>query len=139
MARTSLVYFGSANDSTLGTARGLIAFVPLSIAFFAVSIVYNSGICTKIWTVLLMSLVLCSAIGVQLPRGRSEAVLYGGLVGLVVGISNLCLRSLAMGTGALTIIDLLIVVIMTLVMMGTALVTREVSVRLDLYGSEIQN
>ena len=52
-------------------------------------------IVNKIGGVFLIALVLCSGIGVQLPKNYHSAILYGALVGLVVGstVSGLALAT----------------------------------------------
>jgi uncharacterized membrane protein len=74
-----------------GTKRGLIAFISLIIFdyiwfSFSSKTVYKS--ITKkpinIYAALLVYLVICSAIGVQLPKSYKEALVYGLLVGFAI-------------------------------------------------------
>ena len=95
--KTELIFFDSIENSMKGTTRGLIAFVSL-IVFdliwfsFSRNSVYKS--ITKsppnIYAAILVYLIICSAIGVQLPKSYSEALVYGILVGLCIyGVFNL--------------------------------------------------
>jgi uncharacterized membrane protein len=89
--KTELIFFDSIENSMKGTVRGLIAFISLIIfdfIWFSLSskTVYKS--ITKkpinIYATILVYLVICSAIGVQLPKTYSEALVYGLLVGFVI-------------------------------------------------------
>lgn len=89
--KTELIFFDSIENSMKGTKRGLIAFISLIIfdyIWFSLSskTVYKS--ITKkpinIYAALLVYLVICSAIGVQLPKSYKEALVYGLLVGFVI-------------------------------------------------------
>ena len=89
--KTELIFFDSFNNSMKGTTRGLIAFISLIIfdfIWFSLSskTVYKS--ITKkpinIYAAILVYLVICSAIGVQLPKSYFEALVYGLLVGFVI-------------------------------------------------------
>lgn len=89
--KTELIFFDSIENSMKGTKRGLIAFISLIIfdyVWFSLSsgTVYKS--ITKkpinIYAALLVYLVICSAIGVQLPKSYKEALVYGLLVGFVI-------------------------------------------------------
>ena len=95
--KTELIFFDSIENSMKGTTRGLIAFVSLivfDLIWFSFSrdSVYKS--ITKsppnIYAAILVYLIICSAIGVQLPKSYSEALVYGILVGLCIyGVFNL--------------------------------------------------
>ena len=89
--KTELIFFDSIENSMKGTKRGLIAFISLIIFdyiwfSFSSKTVYKS--ITKkpinIYAALLVYLVICSAIGVQLPKSYKEALVYGLLVGFVI-------------------------------------------------------
>ena len=86
--KTQLIFFDSFENSVKGTTRGLIAFISL-ILFDIVrfSITKNSdksNVPKNIYAMILVYLLLCSAIGVQLPSTYLEALIYGLLVGFVV-------------------------------------------------------
>jgi uncharacterized membrane protein len=105
--KTELIYFGDFNDSKKGLIRGSIAFVILLLlTSFWFMLTYNSfyrktfqdvlgGDKIKFSARLIISLLLfyvliCSAIGVQIPSSWREAFVYGGLCcGVVFGTSNL--------------------------------------------------
>lgn len=97
--KTQLIFFDSFKNSIKGTTRGLIAFISLIIfdliRFFISNNVnknsnINNNVPNNIYAIGLVYLLLCSAIGVQLPSKYSEAIVYGLLVGLVVyGVLNL--------------------------------------------------
>ena len=89
--KTELIFFDSIENSMKGTKRGLIAFISLIIFdyiwfSFSSKTVYKS--ITKkpinIYAALLVYLVICSAIGVQLPKSYKEALVYGLLVGFAI-------------------------------------------------------
>lgn len=89
--KTELIFFDSVENSMKGTRRGLIAFVSLIIfdfIWFSISSdkIYNT--ITKkpinIYASILVYLIICSAIGVQLPKSYTEALVYGLLVGFVI-------------------------------------------------------
>ena len=91
--KTELIFFDSFQNSKKGTVRGLVAFISLIIfdlIWFSISknnIYSNVSLKHSITRTLINSslvyLVLCSAIGVQLPKSYNEALVYGMLVGFV--------------------------------------------------------
>lgn len=91
--KTELIFFDSFENSKKGTVRGLVAFISLIIfdlIWFSISknnIYSNVSLKHSITRTLINSslvyLVLCSAIGVQLPKSYNEALVYGMLVGFV--------------------------------------------------------
>tara|TARA_B100001059_G_C17445600_1_gene384826 strand:- start:102 stop:509 length:408 start_codon:yes stop_codon:yes gene_type:complete len=89
MVQTNLVFFDTNHNGLLGTKRGLISFFPLLLVLGLITTLMekNIPIWNRIGGVCLLSLVLCSAIAVQLPYDYRSAIIYGGLVGFVVGIS----------------------------------------------------
>jgi uncharacterized membrane protein len=87
--RTELIFFDSFDESIRGTIRGLIAFVSL-IVFDLIWLPLSSKSVygtvkqkPNIPAAILSYLVLCSAIGVQLPNNYIESLVYGLLVGFV--------------------------------------------------------
>jgi len=87
MVRSQLVFFDTRYNGLLGTKRGLISFFPLLLIFAAITYKKNIPIWNKIGGVSLIALVLCSAIAVQIPTSYRSALIYGSLVGLVIGAS----------------------------------------------------
>lgn len=91
--KTELIFFDSFENSKKGTVRGLVAFISLIIfdlIWFSISknnIYSNVSLKHSLTRTLINSslvyLVLCSAIGVQLPKNYNEALVYGMLVGFV--------------------------------------------------------
>lgn len=90
---SSIVFFDNVHESWKGTKRGFVAFIFIIFFWYLwYKIIMKNFYKPKkhFNTYLLMSsLLLCSAIAVQLPKTGYEAVVYGGLLGLVVyGFSN---------------------------------------------------
>lgn len=134
MTETTLVYFGTHKTSIYGTLRGAAAIVPLILVAVFLTCLFNPAkvsTATRVWTIVLGSLVLCSAIGVQLPRSYNEAGQYGALVGLVVSVMYVCLK--AYGTGSVKRHDLYAMAVLIIVMASVALWTMFVSLRYSLY------
>ena len=121
MVHTKLVFFGNRTDSWYGTLRGSISFVPLLL----LCTVLNSKT-DQISRNILLSLILCSAIAVQLPDSDGSALLYGSLVGLCISMSNYC-------SGTCNI-SLLVVPLATVWIAILSLVTWRVSNAYALYG-----
>ena len=93
--KTTLIYFDSWEESKKGTLRGLVAIISLilcDLVWFQILDYKKEGGVTKNFNYLsafLSWLLICSAIGVQLPQKYKEALVYGALVGLVVyGVFN---------------------------------------------------
>lgn len=92
--KTQLIYFDSFENSMKGMSRGLIAFITLIIfdliRFSLMKITNkNNNVPKNIYSMILVYLILCSAIGVQLASKYSEALVFGCLIGLVVyGVLN---------------------------------------------------
>ena len=99
MVKSTLIFFDTAHQGRLGTMRGLVAVVPILLVLSASFLVpsLQSSVLSKVCGLGLVSLMLCSAIGVQLPTGYSSAVIYGSLVGLVVATSYLGLKLVTAG------------------------------------------
>jgi len=95
MVQTNLLFFGTKADSRLGMFRGGTAFVPILVVLLAMSETLDWY---TIVPALLLSLVLCSAVGVQFPSSTSEAALYGALVGFVVMVAAASVTYASMGT-----------------------------------------
>lgn len=89
MVQTNLVFFDTRHNGLLGTKRGLISFFPLLLILGIITALMSKKI--PIWNrlggVCVVALVLCSAIAVQIPKSYRSALIYGGLVGFVVGAS----------------------------------------------------
>lgn len=133
MPSTHLIYFGNSNDSKYGTLRGTVAFIPLFLVLMYASYFYRTpsiSMGARILAVGLAALLLCSAIGVQLPNTSSEAFLYGGLVGLVV--SSCCVCFMFISTGS-SMAYIAIVPLLILTASLTSLLTLKVSKRLGFY------
>jgi len=71
---TKLIFFDNKEQSIEGTKRGLIAFVTLILCNL-----YYSGELK-----VLESLLICSALGVQMPSNFYESIIYSALVGIVI-------------------------------------------------------
>ena len=133
--RTELIFFDSpTNSGKLGTARGAIAIVPIivPIAYFSAR-VQNVTTMEKAIGVILLSLVLCSAIGVQLPDSFLSATTYAFLVGLVVSVSYICMTLLQ---GKYAHSQLWIIPCLCLILCVSAVITRALSVKWNLYGKK---
>ena len=134
MPSTQLIYFGETEDSKYGTARGFVAIVPIFLILLASSYVYTP-VSPCLWDRLILvglaSLVLCSAVGVQLPRSYIEAGLYGGLVGFVVSVCCLCFLMLA--GRSLGIRDMLAVPLLICTLAFVSILTMWISQELGLY------
>jgi uncharacterized membrane protein len=93
--KTELIFFDKFENSIQGTQRGLIAFISLIILdFIWFSLMKSKYYTTKkpinIFSALLVYLILCSALGVQLPKNYSQALVYSLLIGFVIyGVFNL--------------------------------------------------
>jgi uncharacterized membrane protein len=95
MVLSQIIFFDNHRNSMLGTKRALLSFVSLLLIFGLITMNKKVPIVNKIGGVFLIALVLCSGIGVQLPKNYHSAILYGALVGLVVGstVSGLALAT----------------------------------------------
>ena len=136
MVKSSLVFFDGMHQSRLGTARGLVAIVPILIILSAsfLSSEPHTSIWPKACGIALVALMLCSAIGVQLPTSYSVAIIYGLLVGFVVGVCYLGLK--LMTGGGLLREDFYLMFLILLSCAVAAAVTRAFSLRFSLYPSE---
>lgn len=91
--KTQLIFFDNIEESKKGTLRGLVAItVLISLDLLWFQIMDYSPIITKKFNFIsafITYLLLCSAIGVQLPNSIEEAIVYGALSGLVIyGVFN---------------------------------------------------
>ncbi len=93
--KTQLIFFSSWKESKKGTLRGLVAIITLilcDLVWFQILDYKKEGGVTKKFNYIsafLSWLLICSAIGVQLPNKYKESLVYGLLVGLVVyGVFN---------------------------------------------------
>jgi len=132
MTRSELVFFDSAHNSRLGTARAAISFFPMLVIFSLLVVATNKKVTWRtVIGVILLSTWLCSAIGVQLPKTYKQAALYGFLVGSVAGA---CVTAVAL----ITLTDppktiLWSIVVLPLITCPLAILTLWVSNRLNLY------
>ena len=100
MVKSDLIYFGNLTDSASGMKRAFPCFLILMIilvVFFRKSKLIKKSKIIYFLTVFVLSVVLCSALGVQLPKHEYEAGLYGFLVGCVIAVSYFCLTFLTQG------------------------------------------
>lgn len=81
--KTELIFFDSVKNSINGTIRGLIAFITL-IIFDIIRFSATKTYPKNIFAMLLVYLIICSAIGVQLPKTYKETFVYSMLVGFVI-------------------------------------------------------
>ena len=140
MVKTSLIYFDTVvNSGKYGTLRGLCAFIIIIPFFLPLWCVFKSKLKHKIWSTILLALALCSAIGVQLPGSYWDSALYAGLIGAVISVGFICIR---------TMVDdykedpkdndhmlWTIVPYLCLCLICAALFTRYMSLKFDLYHS----
>lgn len=132
--RTQLIFFDTKyNSGVLGTLRGCAAIGPilLPLALWARS--SDLSPVGKVLTVTVVSLVLCSAIGVQLPKSYRESAVYASLVASVVSVCFVCGASLAHGEFRASYLSVIPAAVATLVV--SALTTRALSLRFRLYGN----
>ena len=126
MPRTELVFFDGWEASKNGLARGFIAFVPLCVSLSIYHKV-NVDIPTRLSYILIVSLVLCSAIGVQLATTTRESVYYGLLVGACVSILTVCYKEMITNCGKTLPSSIKYVIFLTLLTTITSLITHKVS------------
>uniref|UniRef100_A0A6C0LY59 Uncharacterized protein n=1 Tax=viral metagenome TaxID=1070528 RepID=A0A6C0LY59_9ZZZZ len=87
MVLIKLTIFGTFKNSDVGILRGLISFIPLLILGLIISLGNKISIWKSLFSILMVSLVLCSSIAVQVyQKTWHEAFLYGLLVGIVVSV-----------------------------------------------------
>jgi uncharacterized membrane protein len=91
--QTKLIFFDNIEESKKGTLRGLTAITVLIILdLIWFKIMDYSPIITKkfnYFSAIFTYILLCSAIGVQLPNSVEEAIVYGALLGFVIyGVFN---------------------------------------------------
>lgn len=124
MVRSDLVFFDTRYNGLLGTKRGLISFFPLLLVLGIITAVMgkNIPVWNRIGGIFLIALVLCSAIAVQLPKDYCSAMIYGGLVGLVVGASIFGL-SLAMSESEPSKIEKLSLILFPLIVAPLSVLT----------------
>jgi uncharacterized membrane protein len=87
--KTELIFFDKFENSIKGTQRGLIAYISLIVLdyiWFSLmkSKYYYNKKPINIFSVLIVYTIICSALGVQLPKNYGEALVYSLLVGFVV-------------------------------------------------------
>jgi len=80
--RTQLVFFDGTNASAKGTLRGTVASgIILLLILFLNRKVFKT---VKWYWIIISTVLLASALSVQLPGSMQEAAVYGALVGAVV-------------------------------------------------------
>ena len=137
MTKTTLVYFATQKDGTRGTLRGLIAIIPFLFVFTLGAFLCKRSkatVATRIWTVSLLSLVLCSAVAVQLPESYKEAGQYGALVGFVVSTVYVCIKAFIDGGVSLGVGDIIFIPTMIILVLLVSMFTMWLSNRFHLYG-----
>lgn len=92
--KTQLIYFDSNYQSGfLGTSRGFLSIIILLLFFLPMSYLIrnrNLSFGLRFLSIFIFSLVLCSAVGVQLPKNIRECILYNFLVGMVISVCIVC-------------------------------------------------
>lgn len=135
MPRTELIYFDNLSASGKGTLRGLIAFGILIIGLPGVGLIFRKiftkGMWTKIITLILSALILCSAVGVQQPTENDEAFLYGLLVGFSISIIASCLLVNIVKVPIFYVT--LFVIYLSLLVGATSLITYKLGDKLKIY------
>jgi len=131
MSKTELIYFNSFQESKYGTYRGLIAFIQL---FLTLSVFYSINRkrlkLDHIWIrTIIVSLILCSALAVQIPKTYLESVLYGLLVGF--SISAITVNFMKQTY----IFSILFIVFMTIMCSIISISTFFLSKKLNLYNN----
>jgi hypothetical protein len=128
MVNTELIFFGTLHDSYKGTLRGCISFFPLCVLFFLLFPSYTiHSLC--------LALILCSAVGVQLPTSNKVAILYGLLVGLCISICSVCMYDMISDTNELQTNMLVFVCGFSVLIGSMSYLTRFVSTTFGLYPS----
>ena len=128
--KTQLIFFDSPYHSgKLGTLRGLIS---ISTIFPVLCILSLNNLSLKRVAVLfLVSLVLCSCIGVQLPKTYEEAIAYSSLVGLSVSVISIC--ALFLIANQYKHVYLLGIPGLVSILLMSSVVTRHLSLKWNLY------
>ena len=130
--KTELIFFDTPyNSGKLGTLRGLIS---ISVIFPLLCILSMNNMSLKrTGIIFLVSLVLCSCIGVQLPKSYIESIAYSGLIGLSISVISVC--AIFLLTDRYKHNMLLGVPMLTAILIASAVVTRNLSLRWKLYGN----
>jgi len=81
--RTEVVFFDGVDASLGGMKRGLIAFCVLVLFDVTWGLIFKYNR-RNIFSALTGWLIMCSLLAIQLPKSLMEAVLYSGLLGLVI-------------------------------------------------------
>ena len=135
--KTQLILFDSLqNSGVLGTLRGCFAIIPIIISIGLYAFYTQQSNWKKWLAVILISLALCSAIGVQLPANYKECITYGALIGLVVSVCFVC--GMILFNIKVQKQHLLTIPILSLVLILSAFITRAASLRFRLYGSNAE-
>mgnify|MGYP001437538326 CR=1 FL=1 len=138
MVKTQLIFFDDVVQSgKFGTLRGLCALLIILPFMIPVAVWSNASRCHKMWTVLLASLALCSAIGVQLSGSYIESIVYASLIGLVISSVFICIKVLMFGYEEVKNKHLMWISIPYLIvcLICAALFTHWMSTTCGLYGS----
>lgn len=87
--KTTLIFFDSLEESKYGTIRGTYSFfMLLFLNFFYFGLSATECLKNRWYIFVIYSLIVASALSVQLPENLSEAAMYGALVGLVIYSTN---------------------------------------------------
>lgn len=129
MVRSEIIFFDTTRNSMLGTGRAVISFFPMLIIFALLVNGVVNGV-EKWCGIILASLVLSSAIGVQLPKTYYQAGLYGLLVGVVVGS---CITAVEMITPKETFPLIWAIIALPIITGLLSLLTFAISSRVNLY------
>lgn len=87
--RTTLVYFDEPRESRKGTVRGLLSTGLLGVGYAGYATLYqrNSWSWQQLPYVVVFLVLWASALSVQTPTARDQAVGYGFLVGVVIAFA----------------------------------------------------
>lgn len=135
MTVSKIQYFGTVNDSLYGILRGLVSFLilfPLTLIFTFMRKNKNNSTVGTILSSILISLVLCSSLGVQISYGQMESVQYGFLVGLVVSTFACCMEYILYAKYPMIKYVMFIITVCT-VLMICSLLTYNVSTFYNIY------
>ncbi len=132
--KSTLIFFDTRANSTKGTLRGLVSFVPLLIFLVLVTKlttrVKRRGISArKFIACFLLAFFVCSAIGVQLPKSYYESFLYSILVAMTLSITYTSLEYIFYEQ----IKNMFVIFIFVILIIFLSLLTRFISIKFNLY------